>query len=134
MDANCKLRQQLSAKARVMVNQAIRNGRLPPASTLNCADCEKQATGYDHRDYRRPLDVEPVCQLCNHRRGPGLPLPGERIEALPKSNAGRPIKGLESKSRYQILMQPHLAEKLRKLGGNNLSRGIELAAENAKGD
>ena len=35
-----------------------------------CTDCGKRATVYDHRDYGRPLDVEPVCQSCNLKRGP----------------------------------------------------------------
>lgn len=40
-----------------------------------CADaairltCAGRASMYDHRDYARPLDVEPVCRSCNGRRG-----------------------------------------------------------------
>jgi hypothetical protein len=48
--------------------------------------------------------------------------------------AGRPITGMEPKRRYQVMIEPRIAEKLRKLGGNNLSRGIELAAGKVKGD
>lgn len=34
-----------------------------------CVDCGGIAEQYDHRDYGRPLDVEPVCRACNVRRG-----------------------------------------------------------------
>ena len=45
-------------------------GRLPNAKTLICVDCGAQAHDYDHRDYRKPLDVVPVCRSCNLKRGP----------------------------------------------------------------
>jgi hypothetical protein len=28
---------------------------------------------YEHRDYTKPLQVEPVCRSCNALRGPGKP-------------------------------------------------------------
>lgn len=37
---------------------------------VQCRDCRKRAVHYDHRDYGKPLDVDPVCQGCNVRRGP----------------------------------------------------------------
>lgn len=58
-------------EARAAVGRAVANGQLPRASTLKCADCGGQARDYDHRDYSRPLDVEPVCRSCNKLRGPG---------------------------------------------------------------
>lgn len=42
---------------------------------------------------------------------------------------GRPIQGQEAKRRYQVLLEPRIAEKLRQAAGGNLSRGIALAAE-----
>lgn len=27
---------------------------------------------YDHRDYTKPLSVEPVCRSCNKLRGPAI--------------------------------------------------------------
>ena len=39
------------------------------ASCYKCVDCGANATDYDHRDYNKPLDVEPVCRSCNIRRG-----------------------------------------------------------------
>lgn len=53
------------------VNNAVREGALPSLSKseIGCVDCGKRAYGYDHRDYSRHLDVEPVCRSCNARRG-----------------------------------------------------------------
>jgi hypothetical protein len=45
---------------------------MAPARTFNCVDCGKTAHGYDHRDYRKPLDVVPICRSCNYKRGPAL--------------------------------------------------------------
>ena len=52
------------------VHAQIKHGVLPKASSLACVDCGKQAFDYDHRDYLKPLDVEPVCRSCNLKRGP----------------------------------------------------------------
>ena len=52
------------------VSNAKYSGRLPYLTgAINCVDCAEPATKYDHRDYSRPLDVEPVCNACNIRRG-----------------------------------------------------------------
>lgn len=37
-----------------------------------CVDCGAEAMVYDHREYAKPLDVEPVCVSCNKRRGPAI--------------------------------------------------------------
>lgn len=60
------------AKARAAVAQAIKRGALVHPSILDCTDCGKQARDYDHRDYSKPLAVEPVCRSCNKLRGPGI--------------------------------------------------------------
>ena len=60
-------------KSHRLVQIAIRDGYLPKPSTLICLDCGASAQVYDHRDYNRPLDVEPVCHACNIKRGPALP-------------------------------------------------------------
>jgi hypothetical protein len=62
------------AQAAYQVNKAVRNGILPSASTLICVDCGKPAQCYEHRDYNKPLEVEPTCKSCNTRRGPAIPL------------------------------------------------------------
>jgi hypothetical protein len=59
------------SKAIAAVQHAKYMGRLPYLTgAINCVDCADPASKYDHRDYGRPLDVEPVCQKCNHKRGP----------------------------------------------------------------
>lgn len=51
------------------VKEAILAGKLLPAATYKCADCGEQAEQYEHRDYSKPLEVEPVCRSCNWHRG-----------------------------------------------------------------
>lgn len=58
------------------VANAIRDGRLAPPSDFQCVDCGAPARQYDHRDYSKPLSVEPVCRSCNLNRGPAVPVPG----------------------------------------------------------
>lgn len=61
-------------RARGMVAQAKARGDLPRLTgEIPCVDCGAPARDYDHRDYNRPLDVEPVCRRCNMRRGPAIP-------------------------------------------------------------
>lgn len=62
--------QNLQKAAHVAVSKAVEAGDLPRASGLTCIDCGAPAQVYDHRDYTRPLDVDPVCHPCNIRRGP----------------------------------------------------------------
>lgn len=58
------------------VHRAIKKGVLPPARSCVCTDCGKPARHYDHRDYNKPLEVDPVCESCNHLRGPAIPRKG----------------------------------------------------------
>jgi len=60
--------------------RAINNKSIPALSNgdILCVDCGETATCYDHRDYTRPLEVEPVCKGCNNRRGTAkgfIPIP-----------------------------------------------------------
>lgn len=59
-----------AAAAHTAVARAVRKGELPLAKSCQCADCGRVAEQYDHRDYARPLDVQPVCRSCNFKRGP----------------------------------------------------------------
>lgn len=63
---------QLRSSAVRAVKEAIKAGQLQPAKQRLCVDCERPAHDYDHRDYRKPMDVEPVCRPCNQRRGPAV--------------------------------------------------------------
>lgn len=53
---------------------AIKAGRIAHPTSLRCTDCNEWAECYDHRDYGRPLDVQPVCRSCNVMRGHAKPL------------------------------------------------------------
>jgi len=66
--------QDLVAKCKNAVYAAVRNGKLEPITEdTKCADCGEPAVGYDHRNYYKPLEVEPVCRKCNRKRGPAYP-------------------------------------------------------------
>lgn len=60
----------LQRLAHSMVASAKKQGLLPTLDgSIACVDCDKPAREYDHRDYSRPLDVQPVCRSCNKKRG-----------------------------------------------------------------
>lgn len=71
-------------KARVfwchqLVAAMVRLGMLAALDgRVKCVDCGAVARVYEHRDYYRPMEVEPVCDRCNTRRGPGQTLPPEK--------------------------------------------------------
>lgn len=59
------------------VRYAVRRGRLASLAEggVACTDCNQYpANHYDHRDYNKPLSVDPVCSGCNTKRGPAIPL------------------------------------------------------------
>lgn len=68
-------------QAGAAVNSAIKHGKLPQLTNADgettCIDCGQPATVYDHRDYSKPLDVDPVCRSCNSRRGRAAYLCGD---------------------------------------------------------
>jgi uncharacterized Zn finger protein (UPF0148 family) len=67
-----KARVVAQRAAGVAVRMAIKRGELQPAHTHTCVDCGAQAVGYEHRDYSKPLEVDPICDSCNYRRGPAI--------------------------------------------------------------
>jgi hypothetical protein len=65
--------RRLSYIATQRVHRAVIKGLLPNLRqvAIVCVDCKmERATRYDHRDYNRPLEVAPVCNSCNKKRGP----------------------------------------------------------------
>lgn len=54
------------------------------------------------------------------------------MRVLSALKRGRPVTGVEPKRRYQVALEPSVATKLRDFGGDNLSRGIALAARRVK--
>jgi hypothetical protein len=47
----------------------VSKGIFQHATTHACTDCGKPARMYDHRDYTKTLEVDPVCGSCNQKRG-----------------------------------------------------------------
>lgn len=69
----CKALREISIagkqSAHTAVARAIRHGEIKRPAEFACVDCGKAAEVYDHRDYSKPLDVQPVCRSCNVIRG-----------------------------------------------------------------
>jgi hypothetical protein len=57
---------------------------------MQCVDCGAQARDYDHRDYNKPLEVDPVCRRCNLRRGPAIEV-ASRIRRVIAEGRQRPV-------------------------------------------
>jgi hypothetical protein len=73
--ANEQKYKRAAMRAAQIVRRAVVDGSLPSLKEINvlCVDCKgKRAVHYEHRDYGKPLEVDPVCQGCNLRRGPAL--------------------------------------------------------------
>lgn len=58
----------LAGRCSSAVTTAEYNDRLQDPKTMRCIDCGNSANVYDHRDYLKPLSVDPVCNTCNIRR------------------------------------------------------------------
>lgn len=71
--ASKRAEMPLMYSAYAIVREAVVAGILPKARGLKCVDCGQEAWHYDHRDYRKPLEIEPVCISCNYRRGRAEP-------------------------------------------------------------
>lgn len=106
---------KLKSKASYLVNLAVRKGKLAPVTSLICIDCGAPATRYDHRDYTKPLEVEPVCYSCNYWRGPGLPFiqEDEGYTALTKDS--QPIRCLCCGQTISVINKPRRSDNGSKL-------------------
>ncbi len=65
---NEKQYNQMRLWAANIVQNAKRRGFIGKPDFHKCKDCGKKATKWDHRNYGRPLIVEPVCHSCNIKR------------------------------------------------------------------
>lgn len=55
-------------RARALVNQRVRFGRIPKASSLCCVVCNSTAAHYHHHlgyEFEHRYDVVPVCHVCH---------------------------------------------------------------------
>jgi hypothetical protein len=82
--------QQMDAiknPAHQAVAAAIKAGKLSRLDgSVPCVDCGKPATHYDHREYAKPLEVDPVCRSCNIRRGPAKDIAELWIKKAPANS------------------------------------------------
>jgi len=78
------------AAAHKIVALAVKSKILPELDgTIPCHDCGRPAHEYDHRDYKKPLDVSPVCRACNKHRGRAKNHP---MDEITRKYTGKPIK------------------------------------------
>jgi len=113
-----------NSRAYNMVSVAVRKGDLPHISTQKCVDCGAKAQHYDHRDYSKPLDVEPTCQKCNIKRGKAKPAKDGQIIAnfqLPSSLKKR----AESRARLADLAEEQIDIEIEALQGDLLDEVIK---------
>jgi len=79
--------QKAMYRACKIVERAVKAGNLTNLREefVSCVDCGvERATKYEHRDYAKPLEVQPVCQRCNIKRGPAIlsePVPTRKSRA-----------------------------------------------------
>lgn len=66
-----KQRDTTAKQAYRLVSNGIRYNGWPKPSEFPCSDCDRTASIYDHRDYLKPWEIDPVCRKCNFKRGPG---------------------------------------------------------------
>lgn len=105
--------------ARSKVNIKVSAGDIPRASTLDCIDCGEPATDYDHRDYTKPVDIEPVCRKCNIQRPEGYPpIDGEEVNvdwitAVPENPTTIPFQFRLTPAEKKALTKLALAESVR---------------------
>jgi DNA-directed RNA polymerase subunit RPC12/RpoP len=52
------------------LSNGLRHGLVESYMGKACVDCCEPAQCLDHRDYTKPLEVEPVCLSCNFYRPP----------------------------------------------------------------
>lgn len=76
-----KVIKRIHKAVSVTVAGAVKRGALKSIWTQKCVDCGAPASDYDHRDYGKPLEVQPVCNECNIKRGPALKFGWRGIEA-----------------------------------------------------
>ena len=55
---------RLGRRAQKVVRKLLIRGVLPSPNSLKCFDCGVSAEVWEHRDYRLPDEVEPVCRRC----------------------------------------------------------------------
>ncbi len=65
--------ERLQLQARQEVRKQVKAGKLPRPQDCECVLCGKPASGYDHRNYLKPLEVRPLCKSCNGKEPPALP-------------------------------------------------------------
>jgi len=94
------------------VRVALKNGLIPQATTCKCVDCGNTAQCYDHRDYRKPHIVQPVCKRCDCRRGTAKPSLNDFFTRKQLINLVLDVKPRYGKQRIEKIIQTALLRPL----------------------
>lgn len=120
----------LRMRAYSKVLAAIANGTIRRASQYDCIDCAEPATGFDHRDYTKPLQVDPVCAGCNTKRGAGFPeINGPDVDVAWITTP--PRKNFSSR-RFELRLTPAEFAALKRLSDKKDKGMSELIAAHIK--
>jgi hypothetical protein len=108
------------SKASAILNNYIKKHAFSKATEKLCVDCGCRAHVHDHRDYTKPLEVDPVCFSCNSIRGMAL---DSKLRSFPESSKKNKVLvsvGLTSAASIRLTI-PHWA-KLRELMAHHHGR------------
>lgn len=105
----CRGCQRFKSAVVNQVGYAIKKGIIQRASCFECVRCGKQAKEYDHRDYAKPMDIQPMCRSCNKRMPAGL-MPANILE-INEAYREREKKMSRLKTRQRAQQIGNAAEK-----------------------
>ena len=91
-----------------LIHKSINQHGMPSAKSFSCVDCGNPAFDYDHRRYKAPLDVVPVCRPCNLKRGPAIDVQELVADSLGVSVEELPNKVNGMKDRREEFYKAHL--------------------------
>lgn len=60
--------KEMQLNAALVVQQFIHKKLISKPGNYKCVDCGKPAVHWEHRDYSKPMSIEPVCRSCNKKR------------------------------------------------------------------
>lgn len=86
LDCSKLRRHRAQSRCSALMWKGIKLGLIPNRIGELCVDCGKTAAAHDHRDWSKPLEVDPVCLSCNKKRGPAAPWAGAANSGNKKRN------------------------------------------------
>lgn len=120
---------RLRSAAHRSVAREVQAGRLVnlKVDVVACVDCGRRADRYEHRDYHKPLSVEPICLACNRIRGPvGCPQQLQRRALIQPANA-LADQAESSDHRKEMRITRLYVNGMDRLGRTYVGREVDIA-------